>query len=59
MHDVILPLESWRPDRPWERATNNAGGTEGGITDGQDIVVRVGAQADRHAAARAPLGGPA
>jgi chorismate synthase len=41
VHDVILPREQWA-DRPWERATNNAGGTEGGITDGQDIVVRVG-----------------
>lgn len=41
VHDVILPREQWS-DRPWARATNNAGGTEGGITDGQDIVVRVG-----------------
>ena len=41
VHDVILPRERWG-DRPWERATNNAGGTEGGVTDGQDIVVRVG-----------------
>jgi chorismate synthase len=41
VHDVILPRERWS-DRPWERATNNAGGTEGGITDGQEIVVRVG-----------------
>jgi chorismate synthase len=40
VHDVILPREQWT-DRPWERATNNAGGTEGGITDGQDLVVRV------------------
>jgi chorismate synthase len=40
VHDVILPRERWT-DRPWARATNNAGGTEGGITDGQDIVVRV------------------
>jgi chorismate synthase len=40
VHDVILPREQWT-DRPWARATNNAGGTEGGITDGQDIVVRV------------------
>ena len=40
VHDVILPRERWS-DRPWERATNNAGGTEGGITDGQDVVVRV------------------
>ena len=41
VHDVILPLGQWRPDKPWARATNNAGGTEGGITDGQDIVVRI------------------
>jgi chorismate synthase len=40
VHDVILPREQWA-DRPWARATNNAGGTEGGITDGQEIVVRV------------------
>jgi len=40
VHDVILPREKWG-DRPWARATNNAGGTEGGITDGQDIVVRI------------------
>jgi len=41
VHDVILPREQWT-DRPWARSTNNAGGTEGGITDGQDVVVRVG-----------------
>ncbi len=41
VHDVILPREQWG-DEPWRRASNNAGGTEGGITDGQDIVVRVG-----------------
>ncbi len=41
VHDVILARERWS-DRPWARATNNAGGTEGGITDGQDVVVRVG-----------------
>ncbi|HEY8173919.1 MAG TPA: chorismate synthase [Dehalococcoidia bacterium] len=40
VHDVILPREQWT-DAPWSRATNNAGGTEGGISDGQDIVVRV------------------
>ncbi len=40
VHDVILPREQWS-GRPWARATNNAGGTEGGITDGQDVVVRV------------------
>jgi chorismate synthase len=40
VHDVILPRERWTSGM-WERATNNAGGTEGGITDGQDIVVRI------------------
>ncbi len=40
IHDVILPREQWS-ERPWARATNNAGGTEGGISDGQDIVVRI------------------
>ncbi len=41
VHDIILPIDQWA-GQPWRRATNNAGGTEGGITDGQDIVVRVG-----------------
>ena len=40
IHDVILPRQQWA-SRMWERATNNAGGTEGGITDGQDLIVRV------------------
>jgi chorismate synthase len=40
VHDVILPRDRWTSG-PWERATNNAGGTEGGITDGQEIVARV------------------
>lgn len=40
VHDVILPREQWTSGM-WERATNNAGGTEGGITDGQDIIVRI------------------
>jgi chorismate synthase len=40
VHDVILPRERWS-DRPWARATNHAGGTEGGMTTGQDVVVRV------------------
>jgi chorismate synthase len=40
VHDVILPREKWS-DRPWARATNHAGGTEGGMTNGQDIVVRI------------------
>jgi chorismate synthase len=43
-HDVILPPEQWDgPDgrsRPWRRATNRAGGLEGGITNGEPIMVR-------------------
>ena len=40
VHDVILPREQWT-GRPWARATNHAGGTEGGMTNGQDVVVRI------------------
>lgn len=39
VHDVILPTDRW-DGRPWRRATNNAGGIEGGMTNGEDIVVR-------------------
>ncbi|MDO8616342.1 MAG: chorismate synthase [Dehalococcoidia bacterium] len=38
-HDVILPPEQW-DGRPWRRATNHAGGLEGGITNGEPVVVR-------------------
>lgn len=41
VHDVILPRDQWREGETWRRATNNAGGTEGGITDGQDIIARI------------------
>jgi chorismate synthase len=37
--DVILPAAAWKR-RPWERETNRAGGLEGGITNGEDVVVR-------------------
>ena len=37
--DVILPAAAWER-RPWERETNRAGGLEGGITNGEDVVVR-------------------
>ena len=37
--DVILPAAAWER-RPWERATNRAGGLEAGITNGEDVVVR-------------------
>ena len=39
-HDVVLPQDAW-DDRPWRRQTNHAGGIEGGISNGEDIVVRV------------------
>lgn len=39
VHDVILPVES-REQRPWQRNTNRAGGTEGGMSDGMPLVVR-------------------
>jgi chorismate synthase len=38
-HDVILPHDQW-DGRPWRHATNRAGGLEGGITNGEAIVVR-------------------
>ncbi|MEX0786149.1 MAG: chorismate synthase, partial [Dehalococcoidia bacterium] len=39
VHDVILPIDQWG-ERPWRRATNRLGGTEGGMTNGEEIVVR-------------------
>ena len=40
VHDVILPIDQW-DERPWRRATNRLGGTEGGMTNGEEVVVRV------------------
>ena len=39
VQDIILPAEAWER-RPWERASNRAGGLEGGMTNGEDVVVR-------------------
>ncbi len=39
VHDVVLPVAQWG-GRPWRHATNNAGGIEGGISTGEEIVVR-------------------
>ncbi|MFQ5861282.1 MAG: chorismate synthase [Dehalococcoidia bacterium] len=39
VHDVIEPIDS-PGQRLWRRATNRAGGTEGGMSNGQPIVVR-------------------
>ena len=38
VHDVIEPVTD--PDRPWQRKTNNLGGTEGGMTNGMPMVAR-------------------
>ena len=39
VQDVILPRDQW-PDRPWRHASNRAGGLEGGITNGEELIVR-------------------
>jgi len=40
-HDVIESNPcSEEKGFPWRRATNRAGGTEGGITNGEDIIVK-------------------
>ncbi len=39
-HDVVLPQDAWA-ERPWRRRSNHAGGIEGGISNGEEIVVRV------------------
>lgn len=36
--DVIEPVTD--PDRPWQRKTNRAGGTEGGMTSGPPLAAR-------------------
>lgn len=38
-HDVILPADKW-DGQVWKRATNRAGGLEGGMTNGEPVVVR-------------------
>ena len=39
VQDIILPKNKWK-DSTWNRETNYAGGIEGGISNGQDVVVR-------------------
>ncbi len=39
VHDVILPAGQWE-GIPWRHATNRHGGIEGGISTGEEIVVR-------------------
>jgi chorismate synthase len=38
-HDVILPAPQWT-GRPWQHATNRHGGIEGGMSTGEEIVVK-------------------
>jgi chorismate synthase len=38
-HDVIMPPDRWE-GRPWRRETNRAGGLEGGMTNGEPVIVR-------------------
>ena len=38
-HDIIMPPDKW-DGRQWRRETNRAGGLEGGMTNGEPIVVR-------------------
>ncbi len=40
VHDVIEPFDGSR-GRTWKRISNRAGGIEGGMSNGEDIVVRV------------------
>ena len=40
VQDVILPVTD--PDQPWQRNTNNLGGTEGGLPNGMPLVARFG-----------------
>ncbi len=40
VHDVIEPFDGLR-ERKWKRMSNRAGGIEGGMSNGEDIVVRV------------------
>lgn len=39
VHDVILPVDRW-DGLPWRHATNRHGGIEGGISTGEEVVVR-------------------
>lgn len=40
VHDVVLPRDEWG-EHAWRHRSNHAGGIEGGISNGEDLVVRV------------------
>ncbi len=39
VHDVVLPAGRWE-GRPWRHATNSHGGIQGGMSSGEEIVIR-------------------
>ncbi|MFQ5381109.1 MAG: chorismate synthase [Dehalococcoidia bacterium] len=39
VHDVVLPVDRWA-GRPWRHATNRHGGIQGGMSSGEEIVIR-------------------
>ncbi len=55
--DVILPADQW-DGRPWRRASNHAGGLEGGMTNGEPVVIRAALEADIDPCASAGVGRP-
>ena len=57
VHDVIEPFDGSR-ERKWKRVSNRAGGIEGGMSNGEDIVVTGGHQTDIDTGKAASLGGP-
>ena len=52
-HDEIF----WSEERGWHRETNRAGGVEGGMSNGEPLFVRGGAEADLDPDQAAELGG--
>ena len=40
VHDVVLPRDEWG-EHAWRHRSNHAGGIEGGISNGENLVVRV------------------
>jgi len=41
VHDSVLPMPPAAGRSPWTRGSNNAGGLEGGVTNGEPLVCRV------------------
>ena len=39
-HDVILPADQWDEGRMWQHSSNRHGGIEGGMSTGEEIVLR-------------------